>query len=94
MPGPFNRPILPTTGANPDEQRARTGLQEIVRTLLNSRAFLQRLFPGQILRVPTGTPVALAWGGMNFRYDNAQTGKGGDTSSRSGPATIRIGITR
>lgn len=38
--------------------------------------------------------AATEWAGMNFRYDDAQTGKGGDQSERQAPAVIRIGITR
>lgn len=63
----FNRPNLPTTGDSPDEQRLRTGLGEIVRTLLDSGAFLNRLFPGRMQQriVGTGTQVQLGWGSMN-----------------------------
>ena len=35
-----------------------------------------------------------AWAGMNFRYDKAETGKGGEQEQKQGPATIRLGITR
>lgn len=35
-----------------------------------------------------------AWAGMNFRYDKAETGKGGDQEQKQGPAVIRFGITR
>lgn len=35
-----------------------------------------------------------AWAGMNFRYDDAQTGAGGDVKQAAGPATIRVGMTR
>ena len=66
MAGGINRPVLPTTGANPDEQRLRTGLSAIVRSILDSGAFLGRLFPGDQLRtVSSGVTVALAWGSMN-----------------------------
>jgi hypothetical protein len=67
MAGGINRPVLPTTGATPDEQRLRTGLGAIVRSVLDSGAFLSRLFPGktQSVVVGTGTQVQLAWGDMN-----------------------------
>ncbi len=34
------------------------------------------------------------WGKMNFRYDDAETGKGADQAQRQAPAVVRIGITR
>lgn len=65
----FNRPLFPTTGATPDEQRSRAGLAEIVRSLLDSGVFLNRLFPGKLPQrlssLGTGVQVPLAWGGMN-----------------------------
>lgn len=36
----------------------------------------------------------LAWGALNFKYDALETGKAGDVKQKTGPATIRIGITR
>lgn len=68
MAGGLNRPVLPTKGANPDEQRLRSGLGEIVRRFLDSGAFLQRLFPGAIKRVlpsPTGLVSVAEWGTLN-----------------------------
>ena len=66
MAGGINRPLLPSTGATPDERRLRTGLGAIVRQFLDSGAFLARLLPGVQLRtVASGVPVALAWGSMN-----------------------------
>lgn len=67
MAGGINRPVLPTTGTTPDEQRLRSGLGAIVRSVLDSGAFLNRLFPGkaQAAVVGTGTQVQLAWGDMN-----------------------------
>lgn len=38
--------------------------------------------------------AGVEWAKMNFRYDNAQTGKGADQSERQAPAVIRIGVTR
>lgn len=35
-----------------------------------------------------------AWAQMNFRYDSAETGKGGDQEQKRGPGIIRLGITR
>lgn len=36
----------------------------------------------------------LAWGAMNFKYDEEQTGKGDDATRAKGPPTVRLGITR
>lgn len=35
-----------------------------------------------------------AWAAMSFKYDDAETGKGGDQAQKAGTPAIRIGITR
>lgn len=35
-----------------------------------------------------------AWAGMNFKYDLAESGKGGDATQKAGPPTITFGMTR
>jgi hypothetical protein len=61
-----NRPLFPTVGSTPEQQRALVGVGEFVRKVLSPGSFLQRLLPGRLLRpVATGTPLALAWGEMN-----------------------------
>lgn len=63
-----DRPVLPTTGQNPDEQRLRAGLGELVRRFLDSGLFLQRFVPGSVLRLQTsatGQVLPAQWGTLN-----------------------------
>lgn len=63
-----DRPVLPTTGQNPDEQRLRAGLSELVRRFLDSGLFLQRFLPGSVLRTQTsatGQVLPAQWGTLN-----------------------------
>lgn len=38
--------------------------------------------------------AASKWAAMSFKYDDAETGKGGDQAQKAGVASIRLGITR
>lgn len=62
------RPLLPSTGQAPDEQRLRSGLSELVRRFLDSGLFLQRFLPGTVLRTQTsatGQVLPAQWGSLN-----------------------------
>lgn len=66
------------------------------------RIFRSHLFDGEPANFSAHDKLAThheeaaesAWTGMNFRYDIAETGKGGDAVQKAGPPSIRLGMTR
>lgn len=63
----MRRPLFPTVGSNPDEQRLRAGLSELVSDLLRQNVFQTRLLVQRPLVSATvnDPPVPLAWGSLN-----------------------------
>lgn len=63
----MSRPLFPTVGANPDEQRLRAGLNELVSQILARGQFQARFLVQRPLvsDAAGGPPVPLAWGALN-----------------------------
>ena len=61
------RPLFPTVGATPDEQRVRQGLNEFVTQILDAGVFQTRLIVGRPLvsSRPGGLPLPVSWGALN-----------------------------